>query len=410
MNAPTLVTPTLAKRLSSAQPSATLAISERAAQLRAQGLDIISFGVGEPDFPTPEHIRDAAKLALDHGATRYTAVRGIQPLISAILSDSERRRGVAHQPKQVVVSSGAKQSLFNLAFALFEEGDEVLIPAPYWVSYPEQVALVGATPRFIPTREEDGFLLSPDALRAAIGPKTKGLILCTPSNPTGSAYAEAHLAALAEVLRDANIWVIVDEMYGQLVYDGFQQSSLAKVAPFLKDRLIIVDGASKTYAMTGWRVGWMLAPEAVATACLLVQGQSTSNASAVGQHAAIAALEGAAGPGRQALEEMITEFGARRTLMIEGLNAIPGIRCRMPEGAFYAFPSVQGLVGRSPKGGAPLADDLAVAAYLLEAARVAVVPGSAFGAPGYVRLSYATSRELCAEGVRRIASAVAELT
>lgn len=406
-----MTAPTLAKRLSSAKPSATLAISERAAVLRAQGLDVISFGVGEPDFPTPAHICDAAKRALDAGATRYTAVRGIQPLISAILGDSERRRGVAHQPKEVVVSSGAKQSLFNLAFALFEEGDEVLIPAPYWVSYPEQVALVGASSRIIPTREEDGFLLSPDALRAAIGPKTKGLILCTPSNPTGSAYPEAHLAALAEVLRDTNLWIIVDEMYGQLVYDGFQQSSLAKVAPFLKDRLIIVDGASKTYAMTGWRIGWMIGPEAVASACLLVQGQSTSNASAVGQHATIAALEGATtGPGREALDAMIAEFGARRTLMVEGLNRIPGIRCRMPEGAFYAFPSVQGLVGRSPKGGAPLTDDLQVAAYLLESARVAVVPGSAFGAPGCVRLSYATSRELCAEGVRRIASAVAELS
>lgn len=405
-----MTAPQLAKRLSSAQPSATLAISERAAQLRAQGIDVISFGVGEPDFPTPVHIRDAAKLALDEGATRYTAVRGIQPLVAAILADSERRRGVAHTAKQVVVSSGAKQSLFNLAFALFEEGDEVLIPTPYWVSYPEQVALVGATPRYIATREEDGFLLSPDALREAIGPKTKALILCTPSNPTGSAYPEAQLAALAEVLKDTNVWVIVDEMYGQLVYDGFQQQSLAKVAPFLKDRLIIVDGASKTYAMTGWRIGWMLAPEAVASACLLVQGQSTSNASTVGQHASVAALEGARGAGRAELDAMIAEFGARRTLMVEGLNRIPGIRCRMPEGAFYAFPSVQGLIGRRPNGGAPLEDDLQVAAYLLEAARVAVVPGSAFGAPGYVRLSYATSRELCVEGVRRIASAVAELT
>ena len=396
----------LAERLKTVQPSATMVISERAAQMRARGIDVISFGLGEPDFATPAHIREAAKAALDRGATKYTAVRGVAPLIAAILEDSRRRRGVTHTQKQVVVSTGAKQSLFNLALALFSPGDEVLIPSPYWVSYPEQVALVGATPRFIETTAENGFLLTPEALRAAIGPKTRGLILCTPSNPTGAAYSEQHLTALAEVLREAKVWVIVDEMYGQLVYDGFVQVSLAKVAPFLADRLIIVDGASKTYAMTGWRIGWMIAPEAVADACEVVQGQATSNASAVSQHATIAALTG----DKTELEAMVAEFGARRRLMVDGLNAIPGLKCRMPEGAFYAFPSVQALIGRRPPAApSPLASDVDVAAYLLEVGRVAVVPGSAFGAPGYVRLSYATSRALIEEGLARIAEAVSQL-
>lgn len=397
--------PPFAKRVSTVQPSATLAISERAAQMRAQGIDVISFGVGEPDFPTPVHIRDAAKAALDRGATKYTAVRGIAPLIAAILEDSEARRGVAHQPRQVVVSSGAKQSLFNLALALFEEGDEVIVPAPYWVSYPEQVALAGATPKIVETTEATGFLLTPAQLRAAISPRTKALILCSPSNPTGAAYSAEQLSALAEVLRDVPAWVIVDEMYGQLVYDGFSQASLAKVAPYLADRLILIDGASKTYAMTGWRIGWMIAPEAVADACELLQGQSTSNPAAICQHATIAALKG----DRTELTAMVAEFGARRTAMVDGLRSIEGLTCRMPEGAFYAFPSVAALLGKRTPGGVVLASDVEVASYFLEAARVAVVPGTAFGAPGYVRLSYATSREQIAEGIARMADAVAQL-
>jgi len=397
--------PALASRVSNLAPSATLAISERAAKLRAEGVDVISFGLGEPDFATPAHIREAAKAAIDRGlAGKYTAVRGIAPLIQAILSDSKARRGVEHGPRQVVVSTGAKQSLFNLALALFEPGDEVIIPAPFWVSYPEQVELAGARPRFVSTTEAEGFRLTPAALRAAITPKTKGLILCTPSNPTGAAYSKAQLIALAEVLREAPIWVIVDEMYGQLVYDGFEQVSLAKVAPELAERLIIVDGASKTYAMTGWRMGWMLAPERVADACETLQGQSTSNPTAVSQHATIAALTGE----KAELDAMVQEFAARRRLMVEGLNAIPGVRCRMPEGAFYAFPSVSGLIGKRAPAGV-LDSDVAVAAYLLEVGRVAVVPGSAFGAPGFVRLSYATSRALISEGVARIDAAVRAL-
>jgi len=382
-----------------------MAIADRAAALRASGVDVLSFGLGEPDFDTPEPIRAAAKAALDKGATRYTKTRGIAPLRQAIAADSLRRRGVAHDLEEIVVSAGAKQSLFDLALALLDEGDEAIIPAPYWVSYPEQVALVGAVPKFVQTTEAEGFRLRPEVLDAAIGPKTKALILCTPSNPTGAAYDEASLHALASVLRRRGIWVIVDEIYGQLVYDGFVQRSLLTVAPDLKNRLIIVDGASKTYAMTGWRIGWMLGPRAVADACETLQSQATSNATTVAQYAAIAALEGP----RDAFDAMLAEFSVRRRLMVDGLNALSGIRCRMPEGAFYAFPSVEGLLGKKTAEGKTLESDLDVTAYLLDAARVAVVPGAAFGAPGYVRLSYAASQKQILEGVSRIGAAIAAL-
>lgn len=397
--------PPLAARLGSIAPSATIAISDRAAALRAAGVDVLSFGLGEPDFDTPAFIRDAAKAALDKGATRYTRVRGIAPLREAIAADSLARRGVAHDPEEIVVSSGAKQSLFDLALALLNPGDEAIIPAPYWVSYPEQVTLVGATPKIVQTRESEGFRLRPEVLEAAIGPKTRALILCTPSNPTGAAYDEAALRGLADVLRRHGIWVIVDEIYGQIVYDGFEQRSLLTVAPDLKDRLIIVDGASKTYAMTGWRIGWTLGPRAVAAACEMLQSQATSNPTTVAQHATIAALKGP----REALQAMVAEFSARRTLMVEGLSAIPGIRCRMPEGAFYAFPSVEGLIGKRTPEGKVLENDVDATGFLLDAARVAVVPGTAFGAPGFVRLSYAASQAQIREGVARIAAAVAQL-
>jgi len=387
-------------------PSATIAIADRAAALRAAGVDVLSFGLGEPDFDTPAPIRDAAKTALDQGATRYTKTRGITPLREAIAADSLARRGFAHHPDEIVVSTGAKQSLFDLALALLDEGDEALIPAPYWVSYPEQVALVGGVPKILGTTEADGFRLRPEALEAAIGPRTKVLILCTPSNPTGAAYDEASLRALATVLRRHGIWVVVDEIYGQLVYDGFVQRSLLTVAPDLRDRLVIVDGASKTYAMTGWRIGWMLGPREVAEACETLQSQATSSPTTVAQYATIAALRG--GPS-EALTAMVAEFGARRRLMVDGLNGVPCIQCRMPEGAFYAFPSVRGLIGKRDAAGKTLENDVDVTTFLLETARVAVVPGTAFGAPGYVRLSYAASQKQIAEGIARIASAVATL-
>ena len=395
----------VAQRLSAVKPSATVAVAQRARELKAEGIDVLSFSVGEPDFDTPAYIREAAKKAIDAGATRYTAARGIVELRQAICEASAKRRaGVTYDPSEVVVSVGAKHTLFNLALALYDEGDEVLIPAPYWVSYPEQVRLAGAEPVIVQTTEEEGFRMTPEALRAAITPKTKALILCSPSNPTGAAYTGEQLRALADVAAEHNFWIIVDEIYGQLVYGGFDQKSIAEVAPDLKDRIIIVDGVSKTFAMTGWRIGWMFAPEYVTKACEKIQGQATTNPSSVAQHAAIAALRGPWEP----MEEMRQAFEARRSIIVEGLNAIDGISCGMPEGAFYAFANVQPLIGKQG-GGKTLENDIDVAGYLLEEARCAVVPGTAFGAPGFVRISYAASNEMIREGLSRIGEALSKL-
>lgn len=399
-------TPPLARRLDAVKPSATVAISDRARALKQQGVDVISFSVGEPDFDTPAHVRDAAKASIDEGQTRYTESRGILALRQAICEDSKKRRGgVAHTPAEVVVSVGAKHTLFNLAAVLFEAGDEVIVPAPYWVSYPEQARMFDAEPVIVETTEEDGFRLTPAALEKAITKKTKALVLCTPSNPTGAAYAASDLRALADVAAKHDFWIIVDEIYAQLVYGGFQQTSILEVAPELKHRIIIVDGVSKTYAMTGFRIGWMLAPEHVAKECDKVQGQATTNPTTTAQYAALAALRGPVEP----IESMRAAFEVRRGLVVNGLNAIPGISCRMPEGAFYAFFSVKGLLGKTTPEGKTLDDDLAVAAYFLEAGQCAMVPGAAFGAPGYMRMSYATSNAQIEEGLRRIAAAVAKL-
>ena len=394
----------LSKRLDVIEPSATVAISTRANELKASGVDILSFSVGEPDFDTPQHINDAAKKAIDDGATRYTAARGIIELRKAICATSKARRGVEHTPAEVVVSVGAKHTLFNLALALYDVGDEVIVPTPYWVSYPEHAKLAGAKPVIVETTAAEGFRLTPEKLRAAVTPKTKALVLCSPSNPTGAAYTAAQLRALADVVAEGDYWVIVDEIYAQLVYGGFEQKSFLEVAPELKERVIVVDGVSKTFAMTGWRIGWMLAPAHVCKACDTIQGQATTNPTAAAQWAALAALTGPWEP----MEKMRAAFEERRGVIVDGLNAIPGFECLLPEGAFYAFPSVQGLLGKSADG-VTMTDDMAVAKYLLEVAKVAVVPGTAFGAPGFLRMSYAASNEQLREGLRRIAEAVAAL-
>lgn len=395
----------LAKRLARIKPSATVAIAQKARELKAKGKDVLSFSVGEPDFDTPEHIREAGKAAIDAGATRYTAAGGTVELRSAICKRSEARRDTFYKPASVVVSIGAKHSLFNLAVVLYDPGDEVIIPSPYWVSYPEQVRMMGAEPVILETREEDGFRVTPESLKATLTPKTKAIILCSPSNPTGSAYSAADLEALAEVLREHNCWIIVDEIYGELVYGDFEQKSIVTVAPDLKDRTIIVDGVSKTYAMTGWRIGWILGPEEVAAACNKIQGQSTTNPTANAQVAAIAALEGS----QYCVAQMRAAFEKRRSLIVEGLNAIDGVSCAMPEGAFYAFANVSELVGRKAPAGV-LEDDLAVAGYFLDEALCAFVPGTAFGAPGYLRISYACSEEQIAGGLERVKAAIAKLS
>jgi len=394
-----MTAPRLASRLDSVAPSATAEIFKRVAQLRAQGVSLISLAVGEPDFEPPAHIRQAAKDALDSGPFGYTQVAGLPALREAICARSLARRGVAHAPEDVVVCAGAKHALFNLAEALYEPGDEVIIPTPSWVSYAEQVRLTGATPVLVACSAEQGFLLTPGALRAAITPRTKALILCSPSNPTGAAYGEAELRALAEVLREHALWVIVDEIYAELCYDGFLAPSMLSVAPELRERLVVVDGVSKSYAMTGFRVGWMLAPRQVARACETLQSQATTSIATVAQLATMAALRG----DQACVGEMRAAYAVRRNRIVAGLRAIPGVEVSMPRGAFYALADVRALLGRRC-GDTVLATDEAFARMLLERERVAVVPGSAFAAAGYLRLSYAASLADIDAAVERLAA------
>ena len=393
----------LAKRLEAVQPSVTLAMNARAAALRATGVDVFAFGVGEPDFEPPSFVIDAAKRILEKGGvSKYTAVTGIAPLKQAICDRVERTRGFRPTPDMVTVSVGAKHALFNLAIALFEPGDEVVLPAPCWVSYPEQVRMMGATPVLVPTDESSGWRVTAAQLEAAITPRTKAVLLCTPSNPTGSAYGEAEMRALCDVLRKHDVWIIVDEIYSELVYDGLTHASPAAIAPDLLPRIILVDGVSKSYAMTGWRIGWSVAPSHLAKALDTVQGQSTTNPTAIAQHAALAALTG---PQDEVAKNCAT-FEKRRNAMIAGLNHLPGISCRTPEGAFYAFADCRGLYGIDFNG-KPIANDEDIAFWLLEKAHVASVPGGAFGAPGHVRFSYATSEERIAAGIAAMGRAIA---
>lgn len=376
-------------------------MNQRAADLRSKGVDVYAFGVGEPDFEPPSFVFDAARAAMEKGVSKYTPVSGIPALRQAICARTASARGWSPKPSQVTVSVGAKHALFNLALALYEPGDEVVIPAPYWVSYPEQVKLCGATPVFVETTEADGFKMTPGALEEALSPRTKAVILCTPSNPTGSAYGEAELRAIVEVWKRSDAWLVVDEIYADLVYDGFENVSAATLAGDAMDRVAVVDGVSKTYAMTGWRIGWSITPERLAKALDTVQGQSTTNASAIAQHAALAAITGPQGE----VEKMRAAFEKRRDVMVAELRSIPGVTCRVPEGAFYAFADCRALYGIPYKGKA-LASDEDVAFFLLDEAHVAAVPGGAFGAPGYVRFSYATNEERIRAGVAAIKAAV----
>ncbi len=382
-------------------PSVTLAMNTKALELKAKGVDVFAFGVGEPDFEPPAHVLDAAKRAIDAGCSKYTAVTGIPALKEAICDFTEKSRGWRPTPQNVCVSVGAKHTLFNLALALYEPGDEVIIPKPYWVSYPEQVRLAGATPVLVDTREDQGWKLPPESLKRALTPRTKAIVLCSPSNPTGAAYTEEETKALLDVVRSHDCWLIVDEIYAELVYDGFRFASAAKLAPDLRDRLIVVDGVSKTFAMTGWRIGWALAPAPLIKALDVIQGQSTTNPTAVAQHAAIAALRGS----MDDFARIRTMFQKRRDAMVAGLSSVPGIKCRKPEGAFYAFADCRGLLGLDWNG-KPLATDEDIAYWLLEKAHVAAVPGGGFGAPGYVRFSYAASEERIAAGIAAIRRAV----
>jgi aspartate aminotransferase len=396
----------IASRLVDIKPSITLAVTARAARMRAEGMDVIGFGAGEPDFDTPVHIKDAAKRALDAGMTKYTEVAGTVQLRKAIVKEMERAHGLTFGADQVIVSVGAKHSLYNVFHALLDEGDEVIIPAPYWVSYPDIVKLAGGRPVIIEGKAEHGFCVTPDDVRRALSPRTRAFILCSPSNPTGGAYDLEQLHALREVLEEQeDLVVVADDIYRRLVYGGFEFHEIATLSRAMAERTVIVDGFSKTYSMTGWRLGYTCGPRALIAAMATLQGQSTSNPTSIAQAAGVAALEGPQEP----VEEMRKEFDRRRQKIVALLGAIPGVACFDPRGAFYAFPDVSAYVGRAPKNGVPLEDDVALCDYLLDVGRVAVVPGSGFGAPGYVRLSYATSMENITRGVERMAEALAAL-
>jgi aspartate aminotransferase len=390
----------LAQSLSRIKPSATIAVTDKARALKAAGRDVIGLGAGEPDFDTPENIKRAAVKAIEGGkASKYTAVDGIPELKAAIARKFKRENGLEYRPSQIIVGTGGKQVLYNAFVATLDPGDEVIIPAPYWVSYPDMVMLAGGEPVAVPTTIASGFKMSPEALARAITPRTKWVLLNSPSNPTGAAYTRAELKKLTDVLvRHPQIYVITDDMYEHLVYDDFEFSTPAQVEPRLYERTLTVNGLSKTYCMTGWRIGYAGGPEPLIKAMAMIQSQSTSNPSAVSQWAGVEALEGP----QDFIAEHNAIFKERRDLCVSMLNQARGIQCPKPEGAFYVFPSCAGTMGRVAPSGSKLETDEDFVTELLEAEGVAVVQGTPFGFGPAFRISYATKTEYLEEACRRI--------
>lgn len=389
----------LADALSRVKPSATIAVSQKARELKAAGRDVIGLGAGEPDFDTPDNIKEAAMDAIKRGETKYTPVAGIPPLREAIAKKFKRENGLDYDPSQVIVGTGGKQILFNALMATLNEGDEVIIPAPFWVSYPEMVAICGGTSVPIATSIESKFKLSAEALEAAITPKTKWLIFNSPSNPSGGAYSHDELKALTDVLmRHPHVWVLTDDMYEHLVYDDFQFVTPAQVEPKLYERTLTMNGVSKAYAMTGWRIGYAAGPIELIKAMDMIQGQQTSGACSIAQWAAVEALNGP----QDFIETNKALFKGRRDLVVSMLNQATGIECPTPEGAFYVYPSCAALMGKTAPSGKVLETDADFVTELLEAEGVAVVHGSAFGQGPNFRISYATSDELLEEACNRI--------
>ncbi|MFL5345559.1 MAG: pyridoxal phosphate-dependent aminotransferase [Hyalangium sp.] len=394
----------LAQRIKAIKPSPTLALNARAKALAAQGVDVAGFVAGEPDFDTPEFIKQAAIDCLKAGFTKYTPTAGIPELREAICAKLQRDNQLTYTPDQVLVSVGAKHSLYNIFQALLNEGDEVIVLTPYWVSYPDMVLLAGGRPVFVETREENGFAPDPEAIRRALTPRTRAIVLNSPSNPSGAVFSRAALEGIASAVRGHDCLIVSDDIYEKLLYEG-QFLNIANVAPDLVPRLVVVNGMSKAYSMTGWRLGYAAGPKPLITGMQMIQDQSTSNPTSMVQKGAVAALKGPT----DFLGKMVEEFRARREIIVAGLNALDGVRCRTPEGAFYVFPNVQGLLKRSYKG-SPVGTSSRLSEILLDDFRVAVMPGAPFGAEGYLRLSFATSREVIQKGLARMKDFVAALS
>jgi len=394
----------LAQRLKTLAPSSTLAVQAKARELRARGIDVISFGAGEPDFDTPLRIKEAAVTALQRGHTKYTEVGGVPEVRAAVCAKFKRDQGLDYEPDDILVSCGAKHTLFNLMVAVLDPGDEVIVPSPFWVSYPEQIKLVGGVPVAVATEEASGFDLDGEAVRRAVTPRTKVIVINSPNNPTGAVFSRSALEAVARVAVERDLLVVSDECYEALTFEG-RHLSLASFGSEIKARTLVVNTCSKAYAMTGWRIGYAAGPRALIRAMTDVQSQVTSNPSSIAQYAAVEALNGP----QDDVAKMAGEFDHRRRLIVAGLNALPHVRCVMPKGAFYAFANVSGLIGRRAPDGHTLAGSTDVTAFLLEQARVAVVPGVDFGSDAHVRLSYATRTDLIREGLARMDAAIRAL-
>jgi aspartate aminotransferase len=394
----------LAKRLQLIKPSPTLMVTVHVAALRRQGIEVIDFGAGEPDFDTPEHIKEAAITALRQGKTKYTPVGGTADLKEAIITKLQRENGFAYSMQEVTANCGGKHTLFNAFHALFGEGDEVLIPAPYWVSYSDMVILAGGQPQLLPTTEETGFKITATQLRQAVGPQSKALLLNSPSNPTGAAYSEGELRQIADVIEQSNLFVISDDVYEKFLYDSPRCPHILAIKPHLRDRVLIVNSVSKTYAMTGWRLGYAAGPREVIAAIETLQSQSTSNPNSVTQAAAVAALTGTQEP----VGIMAKEFEKRRNYVVQRLRAIPGISCTLPEGAFYVFPRVAAYFGTQWQE-KTISSAMDLSLYLLQEAKVAVVAGEGFGSSDHMRISYATSMQNLEQGLDQIEAALKQL-
>jgi aspartate aminotransferase len=391
----------ISKRVQSIKPSPTLAIDAKAKALKEQGIDIINFGVGEPDFDTPQSIKNAAINAINSGFTKYCPVPGTLEIKNAIIEKLKRDNDLVYTPEQIIVSSGAKHSLYNLFQSIIDDGDEVIVPAPYWVSYPDMIALAGGKPVIIQTTDKTNFKATPETIEKVLTKKTKAIVINSPSNPTGVTYSQEELKTIADVCVKHKIFIISDDIYEKLVYDKFKFISIAQVSPQAKELTIVINGVSKAYAMTGWRIGYTAGPKDIISAMSKIQSQSTSNACSISIKAAVEALNGS----QECVENMRKEFEKRRDYIVTRLNSIHGITCRKPEGAFYVFPNVKELLGKTFDS-KTINTDLEFADYLLNYAKIAVVPGTAFGAEGYIRLSYATSIENIKSGMDRLETAL----